>query len=211
MKILSAIALAGALPCVTPALFAGNDNLVKNGDFELYESEWVSFNDTKFWRNRGTGKEKANARRNGQGDGVLASGFQGSINDQYDERTATFGVVAHNQNTEHIIRPGESYTVDYVWKTAYQWQRERDIVRVILYATTANTPTGPVVWSAPLESGAARKENTWERISHLTEVVPPAAVGKQLFLSFYGVDLLGTSAPGYALVDNIVVQVVKPK
>lgn len=186
-------------------------NLVRNGDFEGGTGK--TFASTVGWYNRGTQGEKSPVRNDSSPVDPAESPHFGQINDRYDITKSAFGPIAHNQKTAHVIQAGESFDLSYVWlgNGNAGWQRGRDIVRFMLFATSNDSLGGDVVWSSVLDSGYAAQITTWQKVSQRSEVVASAAVGRRLFVTFYGVDSQGLSeTPGFGLLDNIVVQVSKP-
>jgi len=198
MKTLLALTLVlAALPMHSPKA-----NLVKNGDFEEGPAELTkySFAQSPGWWNRAK-------RENAQSNNARAisdhhTGFSATVNDRGDAATL------FSQKTKHIIQHGDEYQLTLDIMAHLDWEPS-DKVRVILYATEDNNGGGNVVWEEAVEfqdiSGSS-----WISESHTFAAVPPAAVGKNLFINFYGVDpdLSDQDAKwGFVRVDNIVLTV----
>lgn len=200
MKFLLFCSLLGA---ALPLASLSAQNIVTNGDFET--GTGTAFNVTPPWYNRGVGLNQTSAARSNNNN-LGASTFNAVINDRYDTVTPAFGTVAHSQNTGYTIQSGDYFAVSYDWRDAADWQQARDFVRVVLFATTNNALGGPIAWSVTLDSPLSTLVTTWESVSTQTTVVNEAAVGRPLFINFFGVDNGGLSATtGFARVDNVTV------
>ncbi len=185
-------------------------NLVTNGDFET--GGGTTFDTTPGWYNMGKSQNQDSKARSN----TLAHGgsYSATISDRYDIETGAFSWVAHCQKTTYTIKEGDSFAISYFWRPSdIGWQRGRDNVQFVLFATDNNTLAGNAVWSATLVSGnfPGNDIKIWKNVEARTGVVSPLAVGKTLFVSFYGFDRGGLSSDaGYARVDDIVVTVAAP-
>jgi hypothetical protein len=190
-KILLLATLLAVLPLHSP--FA---NLVNNGDFEAGPTETTkyAFWETPGWWNRAKtdNAQGANARVNSMDE----SGFNATVNDRGDM------VSSFSQNTKHTIEHGDEYEISLDMRAGMDWQGA-DRLEVILFATSDNTLSSSVVWEEIVEMGEAVGTD-WTTETHTFKPVPPAAVGKTLFLNFYGVDPAESQKAGFLRVDNIV-------
>lgn len=206
------------LALMSPLATAQAVNLIENGTFEAGpgQASAVQFISTPGWYNWGQGlNQRANARSDA--NPLPGSRYSAVINDRYNFEAgpslfsrAQFGPLVHTQKTGHVIRAGESFQVSYEWAGAYRWNLTRNEVRFVLFATNTDTLGGEVVWSEVFDSGVhAGREGAWKKVSHTGRVVNPAAVGRTLFVAFFGVqDGTSLSAqPGFARVDNLEVKV----
>lgn len=198
-----------ALSALSPvSLFA--QNLVVNGDFE--DGKGTAFYATTGWYNRGAGLNQGTTARIDKGV-VIAGSFSATVSDRYNSVEGKFGPVVHAQKTTHTIKAGNTFTLTYDWRPVDSfWQTGRDTVRFVLYATFDNRMGGPVVWSSELTSDFYRGDITLgKNVSAISSVVNPEAVGKALFVMFYGLDTVDgvEGSTHYARVDNIVVEVSK--
>jgi hypothetical protein len=179
-------------------------NLVTNGDFETGTGK--TFEETSGWYNRGRGaNQKANARSTGFAHGGSCSAL---VSDRYDNAKSAFLGAAHCQKTSYAIKAGDSFVVSYFWRPVDSgWQLGRDNIEFALFATDNNTVGGTVVWSALLrsENFSGLDLADWKNVSDQSTVATAAAVGKTLFVCFYGVDRgkILSKDTGYALVDDI--------
>jgi|GEM_PF-5941483 len=171
-------------------------NLVNNGDFEAGPTETTkyAFWETPGWWNRAK-------RDNAQGlNARIASndesGFNATVNDRGDLASS------FTQNTKYTIEHGDEYEISLDMRAGIDWQGA-DRLEVILFATSDNTLSGSVVWEEIVEMGDVVGAE-WTTETHTFKPVPPAAVGKTLFLNFYGVDPAESQKTGYLRVDNIV-------
>lgn len=191
--------------CLASASFlsgAEPQNLIQNGDFQ--SGAGVAFHSTPPWYNRGTGLNQAVNARVDLGGGAYAA----TINDRYDAAAGKFGPTAHTQRTNHVIQAGDVFTLCYDWRPLDEyWQKRRDTVRFVLYATADDTIGGREVWSVSLTSDFFLGDiKVFKSVTQETAVVGAAAVGKKLMVTFHGLDTedgVG-GKPHYARVDNIV-------
>jgi hypothetical protein len=201
--------ITGLLSGLSSASVPGQ-NLVTNGDFEAGSN--LTFDGTPNWFNRGTAGQAGSAR--GDNLNLLGSDFNAVISDRYNFGTSTFGPVAHSQRVtagSYKIQGGDFFSLSYDWRDASGWEQAHDQVRFVLFATVNDTLAGTVVWSETLDSGTSSAAATWESVSQTTGTVTLAAVGKDLFIQFYGVDLNSegiSTTTGFARVDNISVSAI---
>jgi hypothetical protein len=199
--VLAACALY-ALPLST----AQAQNLVLNGDFQTGKSE--AFHSTPGWYNRGTGLNQGTNARTELGSPGLGA-FAATINDRYDAAQGKFGPLAHFQKTGHTIQAGDAFKLSYQWRPFDDfWQKSRDTVRFVLYATQDDRGGSPVVWSATFDSDFFTGSIiSMKDVTQTTEVVSLAAVGKKLLICFFGLDTVDgvNGSSHFARVDNIVI------
>lgn len=179
------------------------NNLVENGDFETGGGSGASrdFNVTANWYNRG-GKQEATARRSDHNP--AGSQFNALITDR-----AGVGTL-HSQKTGYVIRAGDTFEVTFDSYCSPASWHERDIIRLVLFATENDRLAGEVVWEHNFEK-LTDVLGVWETVHGVSQKVEPPAVGKRLFVNFYGVDPKGNvdRSTSYARVDNIVLKVLK--
>lgn len=195
---------------VLPLSAHAQQNLVTNGDFETGSSPL--FWGTPGWYNRGKALNQGVPARS---DKVIITGtFSAGITDRYDAATSSFISLAHSQITTHIIQPGDVYTLSFDWRPFDEyWQRGRDTVRFIVYATEDDTLGGKVVWSAVVTSGFFRQPmGTVKSVIEELPSVSEAAHGKKLMLTFHGLDTVDgvNGNTHYARVDNIALVLSSP-
>lgn len=200
---MKALLCTAALLVALPLGAATPQNLVTNGDFETGSN--ASFWGTPGWYNLGKGLNQGTAARSDKS--ALAGGFSAGVSDRYDAAKQEFTGLAHSQITTHIIQPGDSYTLSFDWRPLDDyWQRNRDTVRFVVYATEDDTLRGKVVWSAVVTSDFFRQPlGTVKTVVEELPKVSPAAEGKKLLLTFHGLDTVDgvTGSPHFAKVDNI--------
>lgn len=190
---LASLRLAAATP----------QNLVTNGDFESGSN--TSFWGTPGWYNQGKGLNQGTGARSEKN--ALAGAFSAGVSDRYDAENREFIGLAHSQITSHIIQPGDTYTLSFDWRPIDDyWQRNRDTVRFIVYATADDTLRGQVVWSAEVTSDFFRQPlGTVKTVVQELPMVASAAHGKKLLLTFHGIDTVDgiRGSPHFARVDNV--------
>lgn len=208
MKTTLLLACALALSAL-PLSAVEPENLVENGDFQTGNGN--QFYAITGWYNCGTGLNQGASARTDTGPG-LPGEFSATINDRFDSANNKFGPTAHSQRTKHVIQAGDAFSLSYDWRPADEfWQKRRDIVRFVLFATEDNNLSGPRVWSETLDSDFFFGRHTEIKfVSQETKVVPAAAVGKRLFILFHGLDTEDgtTGNTHYARVDNIKVSLL---
>jgi len=186
------------------------ENLIINGDFETGEGN--AFYQTPGWYNAGTGSNQGTNARSDEG-AVVSGSYSATVIDRYNTSEGKPGPLMYVQKTNYIIEQGDSFALSYEWKPADQyWQRSTDTVRFVLFATGNDNVGGPVVWSSELTSDFTK--GGWETVklvSDTTDVVNSEAVGRTLFVKFYGIDTVDSENgnPHWARVDNIEVTAVK--
>jgi hypothetical protein len=192
------------------SLTLASANIIRNGDFELGtgEGDRLNFNQTSHWFNRATEgtMEQAQGRvaRRLTSDRRGVENFSAVINDRRG------AVIQHLQRTEYTVRAGDTFSLSYEWRTGEDWDRNRDRLRFVLFATDTDTLRGTILWEVTLEAPIPPRPFTWEMVEQSTRgnAVPASADGRILFLAFYGYDPQGTPTPagvtGFGRVNNIV-------
>jgi hypothetical protein len=190
------------------------ENLVVNGDFET--GNGTAFWQAPGWYNCGTGLNQGTGARTDEGGVIITGIYSAVVNDRYVTDEAKFGSLAHAQTTKYIIQDGDSFSLSYEWRPADQWwQRSQDTIRFVLFATANDKLGGAKVWSSELTSDFFKdKPSGVMAVSATSSVVDPEAVGRVLFVMFYGVDTVNggkDNTPHWAVVDNIEVKAVNEK
>jgi hypothetical protein len=184
---------------------SGAQNLVANGDFEAGTGTGINrnFDVTPSWYNRADA-QNTNARK---GDKNLeGSSFNAVLSDRAGY------IVLHSPKTKYTTKAGDRFDVSFNWMGNHLSWNNRDFVRVVLFATQDNQVQGRVVWEHLFDGApSAGMLGTWEAVGGRTDVVATEAVGKRLFINFYGMDSFGEDfgKPGYARLDNLSVTVVQ--
>lgn len=189
------------------------ENLVVNGDFET--GNGTAFYQTPGWYNCGTGLNQGTSARTDQG-GAITGSYSATVSDRYITAESKFGPVTHVQKTNYTIQEGDSFPLSYEWRPADEyWQRAQDTVRFVLFATVNDKVGGAKVWSSELTSDFFKGNPSGVMaVSATSSVVDPEAVGRALFVMFYGVDTVNggkDNTPHWARVDNIEVAPIKGK
>jgi len=171
----------------------GGDTL--NGNFDnLIEPSTVDeqpFSNTVAWVELNGNQNNQATRTN-----ILYDGTRNAVLSQ--EGSKTFGL-----DTGHIIAPGESYDISYVWQDAWNWVDDSSEVRVSLFVTDDNTIGGTRTDLVQDLSGLSTENNTWEEVVH--EGVYTATsedAGKTLFVA---IDT--TAAAGFARLENFTLSI----
>jgi hypothetical protein len=208
LPIKTILCILNLLFCVS--LQAESENLVVNGDFESGKED--AFWSCQPWYNIGKGNNQGAGARTKNGLPISGS-YSAPVNDGYDPTEDKYSGLAHSQKTTHTIKEGDSYTLAYDWYPGNDyWQRTTDTIRFVLFATSNDAVGGPRVWSSELTSeffdGAIHHV---KGVVQTTTVVNAEAVGKKLFIVFYGVDKNFTKEGNrhWAMVDNIVLKVAE--
>lgn len=192
---------------VLASAFAHAENLVDNGDFE--SGDGTAFFKTPPWYNRGEGLNQGTNARSAEG-AVITPAYSASVNDRYQTTAGKFGPIVYAQKTSHIIQAGDSFSLIYEWRPADKhWQKSTDTIRFVLYATENDKLGGPVVWSSELTSDLFKGDfSSVMLVEQKSDVVDEFAVGKALFVMFYGLDTddSETGSTHWARVDNIEIQ-----
>lgn len=198
------IALPSAAHCA--------ENLVVNGDFETGTGN--AFYQTPPWYNCGAGlNQGANARVDT--GAVITGTHSATVIDRYNTTDDKPGPIAYVQKTKHTIQEGDSFALSYEWRPSDEyWQRAKDTIRFVLFATGNDKLSGQKVWSSVLTSDFLRsKPGSIQAVAQTSEVVNADAVGRELFIMFYGLDTgdSETGEPHWARVDNIELRAVNEK
>lgn len=200
-----------ALIAILTSVADAQQNLVTNGDFETGSSTF--FWGTPGWYNRGKAFNQGVAARSDKNS--IAGGYSAGVTDRYDAAKSEFTSLAHSQITTHLIQPDDCYILSFDWRPLDEyWQRNRDTVRFIVYATADDTLGGAVVWSAVVTSDFFRQPlGTVKTVVEELPCVNTAAHGKKLMIAFHGLDTVDgvNGNPHFAKVDNIVLSLNPPQ
>ena len=103
-------------------------------------------------------------------------------------------------DTGHTIAAGESYNASFMWRDAFGWDAD-DEVLLILYYTDNNLVTGVQTDLVTFSSGPRATAATWETETATGLAFSDAgAIGKKLFARL---DTPGATANEYSRVDNV--------
>jgi alkaline phosphatase D len=173
-----------------------------NGDFNADTSivDSRTFADTPRWYNL-TGNQT-----------TQATTLSGALPTPNDSRNAALSDAGDRQfalDTGYTLTSGQKLELSYQWRDGAGWDDATDQVRVILFSTSDNTPSGTRSDIASLLSGPSTVNNTYESFSAPFAPIPAGANGKRLFVVFEGVDG-NASSNGFANLDNFTLSLFNP-
>ncbi|MGJ8725942.1 MAG: alkaline phosphatase D family protein [Roseibacillus sp.] len=168
-----------------------------NGDFnsDISTTDSRDFASTPDWFNL-DGSQGQDATRNTPSN-VLLDGTRNAV-------VSDSGVKKYALDTNYDLTEGEVLQLSYQWRDASGWDSS-DQIRVTIFTTSNNTPTGVRTDLATLMSGTPTVTATFEQFSGLFPAIPASAAGKRLFIFFEGVDG-DNGSTGFARLDNFSLQ-----
>lgn len=196
------LAMASAASVHATLIIGGT---VKNGNFEAGFGPTTgqrTFEQVNTWWNAGTGGQSTYGANDNLGDGILSTGYNAIVNDN-----GLDGNAIHSANTGYFIQSGDYFQVAFNWRDASGWENG-DVIQFRLMATDNNALNGNIVWSQLLTANPRTSVGTWESASLIGSAVGAAAVGRNLFVQFYGVTGQFGTEGDFARVDNVVVQAI---
>lgn len=184
--VLAVLALA-PLQAQTTLIGAG----IRNGDFNEDTStiDERSFSTTPFWENL-TGPQEAGATRT-------------NLTNSSNSRNLLLNhasTVTPAQDTGHDILLGETYSISYEWRDAFNWDDATDVVRVTLFVTDDDTIGGTATVLVASDSPLSTADSTYEPVDQDDIYTAQAAdVGKRLFVS---IESVNTDGSGFGRLDD---------
>ncbi|MCK4958622.1 MAG: hypothetical protein KAT00_04470, partial [Planctomycetes bacterium] len=111
----------------------------------------------------------------------------------------------HAQSLDYIPSDGDTYYISYMWKDAWGWVDGSWTVNVILYTTGTDEVHTWATNVVVCESGLSQVNNGWQTETFTgTITVPPASVGKNLFVAFESPN----QTTGFGRLDNLFVEIL---
>ncbi|MEM7790757.1 MAG: hypothetical protein AAF546_05090 [Verrucomicrobiota bacterium] len=187
---------AFASTLLDPVIIVGGDTL--NGNFASFDGpvsspgNRISFETLNEWQNIGVGlAQSAVASR-------TDLSFDGSRNAVIAEQSnRIFGL-----DTGYTIIEGETFSLSYVWRDAFQWSDSSDQIVINLFTTDNDAITGNRTILSSQFSGVSTQNNTYETVDQsLFYTASDQDAGKILFVEITTSDGNG-AANGFARLDN---------
>lgn len=170
-----------------------------NGDFDGDQSSFDAriFSDTPDWFNlSGDQNEQATTLSATPGETRKAS--------LSDAGNRLFAL-----ETGYTLTEDQKLELNYQWKDGDNWDDASDQIRVTMFTTSDDTPSGTRNDIESLLSGLSTTDSSFETFSATFAPIPASADGKKLFILLEGVD--GNSNPnGFAEVDDFVLSLFNP-
>ncbi|MGJ8697795.1 MAG: alkaline phosphatase D family protein [Verrucomicrobiaceae bacterium] len=173
-----------------------------NGDFNADTSETISrtFADTPHWFNLG-GDQSLPAT-------TLTGGLPGPNNSRNAAITDA-GDRLFALETGYTLTTGQVLELTYQWRDGPGWNDTLDQIRVTIFTTSDDTPTGTRNILQFALSGRSVTDSTYQTSSLSFQPIPASANGKKLFLLIEGTD--GDGNPdGTANLDNLILSLFSP-
>ncbi|MDC1206667.1 hypothetical protein N8Z81_03735, partial [Akkermansiaceae bacterium] len=169
-----------------------------NGDSSLTDSR--SFAETPNWFNLG-GDQSQQAT-------TLTGGLPGPNNSRNaaitDSGDRLFAI-----ETGYTLTDGQILELSYSWRDAPGWEDTQDQIRVTIFTTSDDTPTGTRTDLESFLSGTSITDSTYQDFSTSFAPIPASADGKKLFVLIEGVDG-NSSGNGTANLDNFLLSLFNP-
>lgn len=198
--------LFGASIATGQTILIGGD--IRNGNFEATEegasddgdrpfadtAEWTNVQLTRTQNDQATRNNPANLVSSDQYPG--ASGGYNAVVAQDDFRW--FGM-----DTGHSVGATDSFSLQYHWVDAFNWNDASDQIAFVFYTTTDDEILGAVENRFEILSGVSTLNATYEKFSQSGISLPASFVGKKLFINFHGRDGDGNPAGSFARLDDL--------
>ena len=189
---------------LTCAAFAQKTTLIgpglRNGDFneDTDPTDQRTFADTPFWENIAGPQTGISARTN-------LTNLSGSRNAQVSQAPNHLSA----QSTGHILAEGDSFSVSYEWRDAFQWIDATDKVNIILFVTTDDLISSERTIIGSTASPLSTLDNTYEPvIANDFFIADDTYVGKTVFV---GIDTLSPGTSGFCRLDDFQLSVGAPE
>jgi len=168
-----------------------------NGNFNADTSldDKRTFADTPDWVNIGSGGDQSQEATRIAPAAQLFDGSRNAVLSEAADRA--FGL-----DTGYSIVEGETFTLNFVWRDAFQWDDGGDQLVVNLFTTNTDAIDGTRNTLASLLSGTSTANNSYQAYNNASAYTAIAAdVGKTLFVEVTTQDG-GSGADGFARIDN---------
>ncbi|MDB4283659.1 hypothetical protein N9894_03580, partial [Akkermansiaceae bacterium] len=169
-----------------------------NGDTSLSDSR--SFAETPNWFNLASDQSLQAT--------TLTGGLPGPDNSRNaaitDSGDRLFAI-----DTGYTLTEGQILELDYSWRDGPGWDDSQDEIRVIIFTTSDDTPTGTRTDLESFLSGTSITDSTYQDFSTSFAPIPASADGKKLFVLIEGVDG-NSSGNGTANLDNFLLSLFNP-
>lgn len=171
---------------------------VRNGDFNADPATVDSrtYGETPDWVNL-AGNQNTQATRTTLPDG---NGGRNAVLNQAGTRV--FG-----NETGHLLSTGETIRAIYRWRDASGWNDATDRVRVTIFTTNNNTLTGTPTVIESIDSALSTTNSSYQTEQNDFAPIPASAAGKQLFVSFEGLDG-NNDGVGFGRLDNFRLELI---
>ncbi len=201
------LAMLFSAPIVSAqTILIGGD--IRNGNFEATAegasddgdrpfadtAEWTNVQLTRAQNDQATRNNPANLTSTDQYPG--ASGGYNAVVAQDDFRW--FGM-----DTGHTVGANDTFSLQYHWVDAFNWNDASDQIAFIFYTTTEDEILGTVENRFEILSGVSTLNLTYEKFSQSGITLPASFVGKKLFINFHGRDGDGNPAGSFARLDDL--------
>lgn len=169
---------------------------VRNGDFndDTDPTDQRTFADTPSWENITGAQNQITTRTN-----LFNAG--GTRNAQVSHA----GGLLMGQSTGHTIVEGDSFSVSYEWRDAFQWDDAADRVSISLFVTSDETITGERTIIGSADSPLSTLNNSYEAVGSNDFYIADATyVGR---IAFIAIDTVTTGGSGFTRLDDLVLTV----
>jgi len=173
-----------------------------NGDFnaDSSDTDLRSFNETPEWFNL-SGNQS-----------TTATTLTGSLPAPDNSRTAALtddGNRLFAIDPDYTLTAGQKLELSYQWRDGQGWNDSLDQIKVTLFTTDDDTPTGTRSDIESLLTGPSLNNSTYQDFKGSFTPIPSSADGKKLFVLLEGID--GNADPnGFANVDNFILALFNP-
>lgn len=111
--------------------------------------------------------------------------------------------------TGYTLTEDQKLELSYQWRDGENWSDADDQIRVTLFTTSDDTPTGSRTDIESVLSGTSTSDASFESFTTTFAPIPASADGKKLFVLLEGFD--GNASPnGHARVDDFVLSLFNP-
>ena len=111
--------------------------------------------------------------------------------------------------TGYLLTQKQKLEISYRWRDSTDWDDSTDQVRVTLFTTSDDTPTGRRTDIESMLSGPSTADHSYEVFQGTFSPIPSQADGKKLFVLLEGIDGNGQKN-GFAEVDDFVLSLFNP-
>lgn len=173
---------------------------LRNGDFndDTDPTDQRDFAATPFWENVAGAQTFVAARTN-------LPNLSGTRNAQISQATTQLTA----QSTGHILAEGDSFSVSYEWRDAFNWNDATDKVNIILFVTTDDLIASERTIIGSTASPLSTLNNTYEPVtSEDFFIADNTYVGKTVFV---GIDTLSGANSGFCRLDDFQLSVGTPE
>jgi len=173
---------------------------LRNGDFneDTDPTDQRNFDQTPVWENAAGPPALTCARTN-------LTNLSGSRNAQISH--ANNQLMA--QSTGHVLAEGDSFSVSYEWRDAFNWDDAIDKVNIILFITPDDLINSPRTIIGSAASPLSTIDSTYEPVTSNDFYIADAThVGRTVFV---GIDTINEDGNGFCRLDDFQLSVGTPE